>query len=225
MARLHPQLKAALPLLPETVPVHLFTRHSVRELAKDGFADYRLPLTPEGVTMARQWGGELGRPIDRLFSSPVGRCVDTAAAMMEGGMAAGLVKAPLTVEQSMTLVEPGCYVEDVQLVGPHFLKLGALGFINQHLCDGLEGLLTPEQGRRKLLNYLRDRQPDAGSLSVHVTHDTIIIAFLAGLFGQQRVSEQDWPWMMEGVWLWFDDHELHWVWRGEWHRRNLDQLI
>lgn len=31
--------------------------------------------------------------------------------------------------------------------------------------------------------------------------------------------------MMEGVWLWFDDRELHWIWRGEWHRRALAELL
>jgi broad specificity phosphatase PhoE len=224
MARLHPQLKDALPLLPEQVPVHLFTRHSVRELATDGFADYRLPLTPQGVEMARQWGAELGRPLARFSSSPVGRCVDTAKAMMEGGLQAGLLSEPVEIERTMTLVEPGCYVEDVALVGPHFMKLGALRFINRHIREGLEGLLSPEAGRRKLLEFLREREPTPGSLAVHVSHDTILISFIAGLLGMDQVTEKDWPWMMEGVWLWFDERELHWIWRGQWHRRPLVEL-
>jgi broad specificity phosphatase PhoE len=225
MARLHPRLKDALPILPATTPVHLFTRHSVRELAKDGFADYRLPLTEEGIAIARQWGSELGRPVTRFSSSPVGRCVDTASAMMAGGIDAGLLSAPLEIERSMVLVEPGCYVEDVALVGPHFMKLGALRFINHHLSDGLQGLLSPQAGREKLLGFLRARQPEPGSLAVHVSHDTILIAFVASLLGLSEVTEKDWPWMMEGVWLWFDEQELHWVWRGEWRRRHLDELL
>lgn len=225
MARLHPTLKPALSLLPAAEPVHLFTRHSVRELAKDGFADYRLPLTEEGVAMARSWGAALGRPLARISSSPVGRCVDTAQAMMEGAMEAGLLAAPMEIERSMVLVEPGCYVEDVAAVGPHFMKLGALGFINHHISDGLEGLLSPDAGRQKLLGFLQARQPEPGTLAVHVSHDTIIVAFVANLLGLGQVSEQDWPWMMEGVWLWFDDRELHWIWRGEWHRRSLAELL
>jgi broad specificity phosphatase PhoE len=225
MARLHPRLKDALPILPATAPVHLFTRHSVRELAKDGFADYRLPLTVEGVAIARQWGADLGRPVSRFSSSPVGRCVDTAVAMMEGGIEAGLLAEPLEIERSMVLVEPGCYVEDVALVGPHFMKLGALRFINHHLSEGLEGLLSPEAGRQKLLGFLQARQPAPGSLAVHVSHDTILIAFVASLLGMNQVTEQDWPWMMEGIWLWFDERELHWIWRGEWRRRPLDELL
>ena len=225
MARLHPSLQQALNQLPANEAVHLFTRHSVRELAKDGFADYRLPLTPEGVAMARQWGGALGRPLARFSSSPVGRCVDTAQAMMEGALAAGLLDAPLDIERSMTLVEPGCFVEDVAQVGPHFMRLGALGFINHHLREGMAGLLSPAAGRAKLLHFLQQRSPPAGSLAVHVSHDTIIIAFVASLLGMRQVTSQDWPWMMEGVWLWFDDRELHWIWRGEWHRKPLPGLL
>src|SRR5690606_4981580 len=145
---------------------------------KAGFADYRLPLTPEGVAMARDWGAALGRPLFRVSSSPVGRCVDTARAMMVGAVAAGLLEAPLEIERSMTLVEPGCYVQDVAQVGPHFMRLGALRFINQHLREGMAGLLSPQQGRAKLLRFLQERGPAPGSLALHVTHDTIIIAFV-----------------------------------------------
>lgn len=215
MAKLHPQLKTGLGLVPEDQPVHLLTRHSVREMAKNGFADYRLPLTPEGVEMARSWGGELGRPVQHCFSSPVGRCVDTATAMLEGLEAAGLQAAPVEIEHVQTLVEPGCYVEDIARVGPRFLELGAIGFLNHHLNGELDGLLTPALGHQKLVRYLRERDPAPGHLALHVTHDTILMAFIAEMLGLRQVSDADWPWMMEGVWLWFDDDGLHWIWRGE----------
>jgi len=221
MARLHPNLKDALALLPQQHPVHLFTRHSVRELSPDGFADYRLPLTPEGVRMAQGWGAELGRPVSAFYSSPVGRCVDTAAALQLGGREAGLINAELPIETCMELVEPGCYVQDINLVGPQFFKMGAVAFINHHLSGGMEGLLSPQDGKSKLIQYLRQRDPQPGELAVHVTHDTILMAFVASLLGMPQVCEQDWPWMMEGLWLWLDDQHLHWVWRGAQGREEL----
>ncbi|HBC18890.1 MAG TPA: histidine phosphatase family protein, partial [Alcanivorax sp.] len=107
MARLHPRLLEALNLLPKDKPVHLLTRHSVRELAKNGFADYRLPLTPEGIDMAREWGTQLARPVEAFYSSPVGRCVNTAIAMAEGARKAGLIAEIPEVTTDTTLVEPG----------------------------------------------------------------------------------------------------------------------
>jgi len=215
MARLHPNLKDALHLLPADKPAHLFTRHSVRELASDGFADYRLPLTEEGVRIAEEWGQELGRPIAAFYSSPVGRCVDTAIALRTGGLRAGLIEHELPIATCAELVEPGCYVEDINIAGPAFFKMGAVAFINQHLCEGIDGLLTPIEGQEKLINYLLARQPHSASLAVHVTHDTILMAFVASLTGLSEVSGQDWPWMMEGLWLWLDETSLHWVWRGQ----------
>tara|TARA_A100001391_G_scaffold134582_2_gene93380 strand:+ start:201 stop:875 length:675 start_codon:yes stop_codon:yes gene_type:complete len=219
MARLHPRLHDALQLLPADRPAHLLTRHSVRELAKNGFADYRLPLTPEGITMAREWGARLERPVSAFYSSPVGRCVDTARAMAEGAHGAGLIDHEPEVITDSTLVEPGCYVEDMNRVGPTFLKMGALRFLNAHLRQPFDGMLTPAAGRAKLAGYLHDRQPGAGELAVHVTHDTILAVLVAELEGRDAIDEGHWPWMMEGLWVWFDERHLNWVWRGEHGRR------
>ncbi|MCU5785362.1 phosphoglycerate mutase [Alcanivorax marinus] len=206
-------------MLPADRPAHLLTRHSVRELAKNGFADYRLPLTPEGITMARDWGARLERPVSAFYSSPVGRCVDTARAMAEGAREAGLIDHQPEVITDDTLVEPGCYVEDLNRVGPTFLKMGALRFLNAHLREPFDGMLTPAAGRAKLAGYLRDREPAPGALAVHVTHDTILAVLVAELEGRDAIDEEHWPWMMEGLWLWFDERHLNWVWRGEHGRR------
>lgn len=215
MARLHPHLEPSLSLLPENRPLHLFTRHSVREQASSGFADYRLALTPEGVRMAENWGGQLDRPVTRYFSSPVQRCVDTALAMKRGAARAGLTDEALPVEERGLLVEPGSYVRDVNRAGPLFFELGAVGFINRHLTGEAEGVLSPAAGRAQLLKHFLETTPGAGEISVHVTHDTILAAFVAGLHGHGAIQEEDWPWMMEGLWLWFEQEHVHWIWRGE----------
>jgi len=221
MARLHPRLHDAIRLLPAHRPAHLLTRHSVRELAKNGFADYRLPLTAEGVAMAREWGARLERPVQAFYSSPVGRCVDTATAMAEGALEAGLIPAMPEVVTDPTLVEPGCYVEDINRVGPTFLKMGALSLLNQHLKTPFEGMLSPAAGRAKLASYLYQREPEPGSLAVHVTHDTILAVLVAELEGRDAIDEEHWPWMMEGLWVWFEDARMHWVWRGHHGHREL----
>ena len=61
---LHPSLEPALAQIPQDRPVVLFTRHSLRELApNNGVPSYDLPLTPEGVLLAEQWGRKLGKKI------------------------------------------------------------------------------------------------------------------------------------------------------------------
>lgn len=207
--RLPEHLTAGLALVPPDRPVHLLTRHSIREQSTSGFADYSLPLTPEGVALARHWGELLPRPLTGCYSSPVGRCVDTALAMLAGAGRA------LEVERTGLLVEPGCYVTDLKRAGRLFMQVGVLDFINHHLQLQGQGVLSPAAGRSKLLDYFREREPRAGELALHVTHDTILAAFVAGLRDLNHIDQQDWPEMMEGVWLWFDADQVHWVWRGE----------
>lgn len=216
MADLHPALIPSLDLLPAG-PVSLVTRHSVREMNSHGPASYDLPLTPEGVALAERWGGLLRRPISRLCSSPVGRCVDTALALARG---AG--QPALEVVQTRQLVEPGCYVEHMREVGPLFQSLGAVSFANRHFAlPPLQGILTPQAGAARLLQHLREHEGEPGSLSVHVTHDTILAAFIYHLIGQAELLDEDWPWMLEGAWLWFDAGQVHWLWRGRHGQRAL----
>lgn len=220
MAFLHPTLQTGLALLPRDRSLTLLTRHSVREMVPNGIAPYSMPLTAEGVALAEQWGSQLQHPLHAFHSSPVGRCVDTALAMARG---AG---RDLPVQNTMNLVEPGCYVHGVNEIGPLFLQLGPLAFANRHLKETLPGILSPAEGAAKIMRHLQQNQGPAGSLTVHVTHDTILAAFIYHLKGKTDISEEEWPWMMEGAWLWFDDHDVvHTIWRGEPMRHSLSDLL
>jgi broad specificity phosphatase PhoE len=207
-------------LLPSNRALTLLTRHSVREEPANGVATYDLPLTPEGVALAEQWGQQWRLPVHGFYSSPVGRCVDTATALARG---AG---TGLAVKTSTVLVEPGCYVQSIGHVGPLFLQLGPVEFANRHLRENMKGILSPEEGGARLLTHLHEHQGPVGSLSVHVTHDTILAAFIYHLLGRDRIHKDDWPWMLEGAWIWFDTSEatgntVHWIWRGSVGHRSI----
>lgn len=218
MKELHPDLPAAPARLPPDLPVALLTRHSLREEAHNAVPGYSVPLTPAGIELARAWGARLGRPLHRVLSSPVGRCVDTATAMMAG---AG---GQLPVQTDLRLVEPGCYVQDMRPVGRLFLELGPVQFANRHFSMPLPGVLSPQAGARRLLGLLQEHQGPPGSLSLFVTHDTILAAFIYTLAGRGGIDEADWPWMMEGAFLWFRDGRVHWLWRGREQARALADL-
>ena len=138
----------AIDLLPEAkVPVTLFTRHSIREMVLgQGLAGYDLQLTSQGRELAEAWGCYLientDRSIQHWISSPIQRCVDTAALMIQG--ADSNTSAQNThhieiVEQGL-LVEPGSFVLDIKQAGPYFRKQGALGFINSFVNNALPGM-------------------------------------------------------------------------------------
>ncbi|NHB57400.1 phosphoglycerate mutase family protein [Acinetobacter sp. 194] len=224
----------AIDLLPDAkTPVTLFTRHSLREVVNgQGLAGYDLQLTEQGRDLAEEWGAYLIQQSDRVIqhciSSPIQRCVDTAALMIQG---ADAVVAPNThrieiVEQGL-LVEPGSFVLDIQKAAPYFKAQGALGFINSFVNNALPGMKHPITGVVDVLELIYNTHPqDCNGLSLAVSHDTILAAIIAVISGRNVIDQADWPAMMEGLFVWFEGDEfleskLKWIWRGVRYELNI----
>lgn len=228
----------AIDLLPDPkTPVTLFTRHSIREDVKgQGLAGYDLQLTVPGRELAQEWGTYLVENTDRVIqhciSSPIQRCVDTAALMIDGADA--VTVQPNThdikiVEQGL-LVEPGSFVLDIKQAGPYFAKQGALGFINSFVNNALPGMKHPISGVVDVLELIYNTHPsNEAGLSLAVSHDTILAAMIAVMSGRQTISREDWPKMMEGLFVWFEgdvfaECQLKWIWRGEVHSLSIAEF-
>ncbi|OFE43345.1 histidine phosphatase family protein [Acinetobacter towneri] len=228
----------AIDLLPDAqTPVTLFTRHSIREIvAGQGLAGYNLQLTDQGRDLAEAWGGYLvgntDRVIQHCISSPIQRCVDTAALMIRG--ADGITLEPNThhieiIEQGL-LVEPGSFVLDIKQAGPYFQEQGALGFINSFVNKALPGMKHPIHGVVDVLELIYNTHPtNPYGLSLAVSHDTILAAIIAVISGRKEVTQADWPGMMEGLFVWFEGDEfleskLKWIWRGQIHTLDISQF-
>lgn len=124
--------------------------------------------------------------------------------------------AALPIHTHPLLVEPGCFVRDLRQVGPLFLRMGPVGFVSRQLSgEPLEGLLPPAEGTARILGLAREQAGPPGSCSLLVTHDTILAAVVHTLREVAGIADEDWPWMMEGIFLWFAEDQVHWLWRGE----------
>ncbi len=235
-ADLPPMMQAGLALLPKSRPIVLLTRHSIRELVDDqGFAGYKLPLTEQGRRLAYAWGEHFCAWTERKFhaclSSPIWRCVETAALMLEGSLLQSFQMTQPDVIKNALLVEPGSFVQDGASLGPLFRQYGALEFINYFLGQQIAGRKNPIQGVLEILSLRQKHLPDQdNSVLLAVSHDTILAVFLAVMQRETVVSTDDWPEMMEGVFLWFegDDFEestVHWVWRGVVYSRLISSFV
>ena len=223
-------MQSGLAFLPPKKPIVLFTRHSVRVLVDEqGFAGYKLPLTELGRELACAWGEHLklwtGREFLVCLSSPIQRCVDTAMLMLEGSDKENQTnKKPLDIVKTTLLVEPGSFVQNGDVLRPLFMQYGALEFINHFLGKQIAGMKCPMQGVLDILALLYEHLPKQdNSVLLAVSHDTILAVFLAVMQDEVSVSLEDWPEMMEGAYLWFEDQgfngmfeesTVHWVWRG-----------
>ena len=229
-AHLPDSMMSSVKILPDNKRLILFTRHSLRERSDgNGFASYQLPLTPKGRVLAKSWGrwlsGHLPYSLDvDSISSPIGRCIDTAMLMQEG---AGLRRS--IVHQSL-LVEPGSLVTEPDIANPIFKEIGVLNFINRFLQNNLDGTKNPFQGGLDILSLFYQHQPEPGHMLLAVSHDTLLSAFLAVMLDFIEIDWNDWPKMMEGVFLWFDDAPFNtananFIWRGEVYSRPVSSLL
>lgn len=236
---LPPSMLRAVDLLPDVaVPVTLFTRHSIREMVVgQGLAGYDLQLTDQGKDLAQAWGAYLidqtDRVIEHCISSPIQRCIDTAALMIQG---ADQINPKSNthhikiVEQGL-LVEPGSFVLDIEQAAPYFKQQGALGFINSFVNNTLPGMKQPITGVIDVLHLLYQTHPQQNhGLSLAVSHDTILAGILAVISGKTQISQHDWPEMMEGLFVWFEgeafiDAKLKWIWRGECNELSIREFL
>ena len=237
---LPPSMFKAIDLLPDAkTPVTLFTRHSIREIVQgQGLAGYDLQLTNQGRDLAEAWGSYLidntDRVIQHCISSPIQRCVDTAALMIQGAdsqMPEQNIHRENThhieiIEQGL-LVEPGSFVLDIKQAGPYFKQQGALGFINSFVNNALPGMKHPISGVVDVLELIYNTHPSNHSgLSLAVSHDTILAAILAVISGKHGITREEWPKMMEGLFVWFEgdiflESKLKWIWRGQLNELNI----
>lgn len=239
MLKLLPQsMLRAVDLLPVSdTPVTLLTRHSIREMVSgQGLAGYNLQLTPQGRDLAESWGAYLVEQTDRniqhCMSSPIQRCVDTAALMIQGAdcMTASDLAVPLAIVEQGLLVEPGSFVVDIEQASPYFRQQGALGFINSFVNQRLPGMKHPVTGVMDVLELMYNAHPRHGNgLSLAVSHDTILAAIVAVISGCSHIQQDDWPEMMEGAFLWFEgerflESQLKWIWRGELGQLNIQDF-
>lgn len=212
----HLHMIEALQQLPADLPVTLLMRHSWREQAEQHTVSYQVPLTPAGVKAAEQWGAILAGRLQRFCSSPVPRCQDTARAMMSG---AG---SELALHADQQLAEPGCYVTDMAQAGPHFMQHGPVKFTEDYLQQPLPGVRSAREGSGRLLAFLLEHcAGKPGGISVHISHDTVLAALVYHLLEASKLNEADWPLMLEGVFLWQQQDQLHWLWRGQKGEREL----
>lgn len=239
MLKLLPQsMLDGMDLLPDlATPVTLFTRHSLREMvAGQGLAGYDLQLTPQGRELAHAWGAYLveqtQRELHHCISSPIQRCLDTAALMIEGAdQLSSQDTSQINIVSQGLLVEPGSFVLDIQQAAPYFRQQGALGFINSFINERLPGMKHPVNGVLDVLELIYHSHPEqSAGLSLAVSHDTIIAALVAVISKQQMIAAEDWPEMMEGLFVWFEGDDfyrsqLNWIWRGEHHQLCIQELL
>ena len=179
---------------PADAPVAVLLRHSVRGPLPRGDAGNAVPLTREGVRLARRLGAMLGDRLHTLHTSPLPRCVQTAEAMRFG---AG-VGVPIVSDR--LLGDPGVYVVDARRAWFNWEALGHEAVV-QSLVSGssaLPGMADPDPAARRLVRHMLAIAGDRPGLHLFITHDFVITVTVAWLLGES-LEREDWPGYLEGA--------------------------
>lgn len=198
----------------------MLLRHSVRGYLPPGDAGYSLPITDVGAALGRELGAVLGDRLHTLHASPLTRCMQTAEALRVG---AGL---SIPIIEDRLLGDPGIFVVDGKRAWSHWEGRGHEG-VMEHLVSEdypLPGLADPDPAARFLVQHMLAAADGRPGLHVFVTHDSLVTATAARLFGEPLGTEA-WPWYLEGAFFWREDGHLTTAYRDQSRRRPAAGLV
>ena len=185
-------IRSPLDLAPPETHISLLVRHSIRYPINVPEETLLAGLTPEGIQLATEFGAWLAqnRHLYRVVTSPVGRCIDTGRAVIQGANWPN----PVVINQKL---------------GFPFVENGWQKVTNKQF---LSSEIPPEAFN--VLDYLlADTRQDAG-LNLYITHDGNIAFMAIALLGD-LITEESWPNYLEGMAFWREQACVHIAWRGK----------
>lgn len=192
----------------------IILRHAERpEIDANGVGNDVL-LTDRGKRDAYLFGKNIGQPVIKICSSPIGRCMQTAEIVAEASDCFSK-----EIIQDRDLGDPGFIIEDGDEAWTHWQSKGQEA-VNQHLLSGSEkwsGFFDLDEAStkfsEKIFRYLVEQEK---GIHIWVTHDTVLATFASRVLGSP-LSIQQWPYFLDYLSINIKENglEYHYFNRGE----------
>lgn len=175
-------------------------RHSEREKINKNEWGMEKPLTPNGRKIAEVLGTKLKiNGMWRLFSSPVGRCIETAECFSKG-----VSGKNGDVTSSHVFGEPGAFKDSANPVD--FNPENFSEVATKYIADGImEGFLPLVEGCQNMIDFVNKKASCTNAFIC--THD-LFVAGLAEFLGLKNPTKGDWADYLEGVVFIFSNGNL-----------------
>jgi hypothetical protein len=171
----------------------LLIRHGDRDAIPDGSFGNEVLLNEKGKQNAKSFGESLSeRKLNKIFTSPVGRCIQTAEFITKG------YGSPVEIIETTALGAPGLHIADEKIAGEYYLQHGGLKMYG-HFMQGVKipGVPKIEGIRNSLTNFLSENTNDNG-LTLFVSHD-MLIAFYHFSINKKVYTKDNWINYMTGL--------------------------
>ncbi|MCP4753334.1 MAG: histidine phosphatase family protein [Proteobacteria bacterium] len=185
-------------------------RHSARHYdSENPFNEPFLGLTEEGKKLSYKVGEKLPTgPCLRLFSSPVGRCIETAYQIEKGNMSVNGKTRDAILDMKLTAF----YVKNIIETFTAISEKGTLAFFREWFDGRVSSdiLDPPEEAAATLVRFLVERLDETADshLDICVSHDWnmyLIKEFFLGL-KHEEVGDVEY---LEGVIVFRQDNSLY----------------
>lgn len=178
---------------PTNSKLAMLIRHADREKIPHGEFGNEIPINEKGKQNATEFGKQLqGQKINRIFTSPIYRCIQTAEHISIG------YNKQLEIITSKSLGDPGLHTLDELIAGEFYLKFGFdelyRRFINGEVTPGVTSSNDYHAAMNKFLN---DNTTETG-LTLFVTHDSLI-AFYDFCLSGKVYTKENWVKYLSGL--------------------------
>jgi broad specificity phosphatase PhoE len=149
--------------------ISLLLRHADREDIPQGTFGNEILLNEKGRLNAQSFGKKLGeRKIDRIFTSPVGRCVQTAEFITKG------YGRPIEIIETSALGAPGLHISDEKIAGEFYLQYGFDEMYKRFMKgEEIPGIPNIDELNDRITNFIKENSNENG-ITIFITHDMLI---------------------------------------------------
>jgi len=157
-------------------PIHsklaIMIRHGDREKIPAGEHGNEVLLNKKGEENSFALGKSLqGYHINKIFTSPIQRCVQTAEFIARG------YGKELEIIQTTCLGAPGLHITDDALAGEYFLKYGMFKILDEFRNgEPSPGLRNQSEYSTAMTDFINTNTNENG-LTIFVTHDSLIALY------------------------------------------------
>lgn len=181
----------------------LILRHSIRGDIRKGETGLNTLLTREGKVLAKHFGEHCRFNIERIFSSYIQRCVETADSFLQG-----YTKVHNNNPEIITTdILAECYINDIKKANRLF-KYKSVQYIMSAFLRGetLSGMRDIQSTMNILLNFIFQNKCE--NMEIFITHDTFLLAIVCFCYGITEFDyDEMWPYMLEGAFLYYDSNK------------------
>lgn len=173
--------------------ISLLLRHADRDDIPKGSFGNEILLNEKGKQNAQSFGEKLSdRKINKIFTSPVERCVQTAEFITKG------YGNSIEIIETTALGSPGLHIDDEKIAGEFYLQFG-FDEIYQRFMQGIDipGMPDKNELNHRMNKFLKENSSLNG-ITIFITHD-MLIAFYRYSIDKTIYTKNNWVNYLTGL--------------------------